>query len=130
MKIYVVMKGIYSDRHVVTATVDPDKAKKIAEKFSDDWDDAWIDEFEDGDVMLKNLWYVRFNFKGEVETVELETDEHYYNKPDEVNRVHWNNYKYKLHDTWVYVFADDEEHAIKIATEKRAEFLAQRNGLI
>lgn len=131
MKIYVVMKGAYSDRHVVTATTDPEKAKKIAEKFSDDWDDAWIDEFEDGDFMLRQLWYVSFLGDGTVETVRREDSEYYYEDAYKGRSIHWNKTRTsKVYEVWMYIFADNEEHAVKIATEKRAEFLAQQNGLI
>lgn len=130
MKIYVVMKGAYSDRHVVTATTDPEKAKKISEKFSDDWDDCWIDEFEDGDFMLRQLWYVSFFYDGSVDTVRRENDEYYYEGAYNDKSIRWNTRNGIIHDVWMYVFADNEEHAIKIATDKRAEFLAQQNGLI
>ena len=130
MKIYVVMKGEYSDRHVVTATLDPVKAKKIAEKFSDACDDCWIDEFEDGDFMLRDLWYVSFYGDGSIQCVSKENSEYYYEGAYNDKSIRWNTRNGKVHAVWMYVFADNEKHAIKIVTEKRAEFLAQQNGLI
>lgn len=130
MKIYVIMKGAYSDRHVVTATLDPVKAKKIAEKFSDDYDDCWIDEFEDGDFMLRDLWYVSFYGDGSIQCVSKENSEYCYEGAYNDKSIRCNVRNGKVHAVWMYVFADNEEHAIKIATDKRAEFLAQQNGLI
>lgn len=131
MKIYVVTKGSYSDYHIITATTDPEKAKKIAEKFTDKWDDAKVEEYEDSDIYLKNLWYVVFEANGEVRHVRLERSAFYYDANDEeyVGRIRYNTYLGHPNGTWIHVFADDEEGAIKIAAEKRAEFLAKKNGL-
>ena len=131
MKIYVVTKGGYSEYHIVTATTDREKAEKLAKKFSDDCEDAEVEEYEDSDVYLRKLWYVRFNENGEVEKIKLESDAFYYTS-DKVNCVCYNTCGCYgiIYETWVYVFADTEEEAIKIASEKRAEFLAKMNGLV
>ena len=130
MIIYVVMKGAYSDRHVVTATLDHEKAEKIAERFSDDYDDCWIDEFEDGDFMLRQLWYVSFYGDGSIQCVQKENDEYYYIDYFGNDPTHWNTLYGKVYEVWTRVFADNEEHALKIASEKRAELLARMNDLI
>lgn len=131
MKIYVVTKGSYSDYHIITATTDPEKAKKIAEKFTDKWDDAKVEEYENSDIYLKNLWYVVFEANGEVKHVHLERSAFYYDANDEeyIGRIRCNPHLGLSNGAWIHVFADDEEGAIKIAAEKRAEFLAKKNGL-
>lgn len=126
-KIYVVTKGSYSDYSIITATLDEEKAKKLAEKFSDEWDTAEVEVYEDSDIYLKQAWRVRFNLDGDVCEIENRGDNEYaygfiITGPaidrDVAGRV------------YTYVSADTPEEAIKIASEKYAAFVAKEKGLI
>ena len=125
--IYIVTKGKYSDYHVIAATTNPELAKKIADKFSDDdgWDDCRVEEFPDAEVMLKSIWKVYFNKSGDVWTCELSNSEYdYSNLGRVIDTVYKRNY-----DLIITVEADDKDSAIKIAAEKRAQYLAEKIGL-
>ena len=124
--IYIVTKGSYSSYRIVAATTDCDIAKRIAAKFSDDCEDAVVEEFPDAEVMLKNIWSVYFTKSGEVWTCVLSTDEYDYHKRlGAVIDTVWK----RDYDLIITVEADNEEAAIKIAAEKRAQYLAEKNGL-
>lgn len=125
MKIYVVTKGCYSDYSIIAATLDEEKAKKLAEKFSDKCDTAEVEVYEDSDIYFKPVWFVRFDTNGDVYEVVRERDssEYAYHYIGDVRR-----------DTrgrvMTYVSADTSEEAVKIASEKYAMFVAKEKGLI
>lgn len=124
MKIYVVTKGSYSDYHIVAATLDKEKAEKIAKRFSDNYDECDVEEYEDSEVVLKPYWYVRFQ-KDTSEVIELcdeSRDDYALHTLNLVN-------EYRDGNIAIRVAADTPEEAIKIASEKRAEYLAKREGV-
>lgn len=123
MKIYVVTKGDYSDYHIITATTDKAQAKKIADKFSDDWGEAKVEIYDDAEIYLKTVWLVRFDTKGNVNELRVDNSEYSYR---DVNKCSSDIFK----GVYVHVQADDEISAIKIASEKRAEFLAKKAGIV
>ena len=125
MKIYVVTQGDYSDYHIIAATHDENLAKQIAEKFSrSHYSEAEVEEYEDAAMMLKPCWFIQFQKNGAVLRISDASDSDYaYHgvgkcRSDNAGRVH------------LYVVADDPNSAIKIAAEKRAEFLAKEEGII
>lgn len=125
MKIYVVTKGQYSDYHIVAATLDKEKAERMAKRFSDKWDECEVEEYEDGDIDFRPYWDVRFK-KATSDIVRCDAlgslDECYihdlYTFDTDINR-----------NLRVVVAADTSEEAIKIASEKRAEYLAKKEGV-
>jgi hypothetical protein len=124
--IYVITKGSYSDYHIVGATTNLDNAEKIAKKFSDIWDECQVEAFVEGETLLRNIWKVYFKKNGDVWLCE-QSDYHrdYYDASRQiVDTVYKRDY-----DLIVTVEADNEEAAIKIAAEKRAMYLANKNCL-
>lgn len=124
--IYVVTKGHYSDYHIISATLDKELAGKIAEKFSDDCDECKVEEYPDAEVMLKPIWRVFFTTSGDVQNCYM--SDSVYDYLEGLKGVVETVYK-RYYDMIVYVEADNEEAAIKIAAEKRAQYLAEKNGL-
>ncbi len=58
MKIYAVTKGQYSDYHICALTTSKSNAERLRVLYSNDWDDAVIEEFEDGEGEdLRRLWF-------------------------------------------------------------------------
>ena len=49
MKIYIITKGCYSDYHICNVTADYEKAKRYKEAYSDNWGEACIEVYEDGE---------------------------------------------------------------------------------
>lgn len=123
-KIYVVTKGHYSDYHIITATTDKKLANEIAKKFSDGWDKADVEVYEDAELYMKPVFYVGFEQNGDVHAIYDESSSTYYY--DNINEC---DFEVDGKRVYAVVQADDEEHAIKIASEKRAEFLARNAGI-
>jgi hypothetical protein len=121
--IYVVTQGIYSCYGIVGATTDYEVAKKIADKFSEGWDECRIEKYEDGEYMLRPAWVVYFDKNGNVKECHPAKNDYEYHK------VHQRPERNLRYDFIFGVSADTEEAAIKIAAEKRAQYLAEEMGL-
>lgn len=125
MKIYVVTQGEYSDYHIITATTDKNVAEQIAQKFrgNDSWNETYVEEYEDAKMMLKPLFFIRFDKQGNVMECSAESSAYPY-QPEYATIKHDVN-----KNAFTYVVADTMEGAIKIAAERRAKFLAEQLGL-
>lgn len=127
MKIYVVTRGFNSDYHIIAATLDEERAKILKDKFDGDcsWNKTRIEVYEDSEEIVKPLWEVFFNDKGEVDDICQNTSSYSYGAIRNFEPQYYNKLR-KLH---INVFADTTEAAVKIAAEKRAQYLAEKNGL-
>lgn len=124
MKIYVVTKGSYSDYHIVAATLDKEKAEAIAKRFSDKWDDCDVEEYEDCEVDTRPYWNV--TFEGSTSNIiDCKLSDMGEYDIGLLNVFRKNIYR----ESYVTVAADTEKEAIKIAAEKRAEYLAKKEGV-
>ena len=127
-KYYVVTQGEYSDYHIVAVTSDREIAEKIAAKFTGRsyYDECRIEEYGDAEVMLKPAWLVYFDKNGNVDgTRECDSAYDYEN----IGIVREYNRCFGVGDIIVTVSADAKESAIKIAAEKRAQYLAEHIDL-
>lgn len=116
-KIYVVTRGDYSDYHIITATTDFERADEIAKKFKGE-----IEIYDDSKMYLKNIYFVSFDPSGDVDYCELENE---YSYPYKENISYRRDQSISMK-----VEADDTQSAIKIVAEKRAKFLAKKEGII
>lgn len=124
MKHYVVTRGEYSDYHIVAVCADKADAEKIAERINresyNEYDKCDIEEYEDGKVLFNeslSAYFVNFE-KGTVK------------KDDTEYAVRWPICEKKDGTIYgMYVFAKDEDHAMKIASDKRAMLMAQKEGI-
>lgn len=123
MKIYVVTQGMYSDYHIITATTNENLAKEIAKKFDREYDPTDIEVFEDAKIMLKPCWLVRFNKDGSVKEVKNASDDAFHYQEVNKCKIDWEK------GVVVSVLANNPDAAIKIASEKRAQFLAEKAGI-
>jgi hypothetical protein len=127
MKIYVVTKGYYSDYHIITATLSKQRAENIAKIYTDRYDTAEVEEFDEMsdetiDRMMEELElrYV-FNIQqdGTVSAVEVVYEKKNAKIMDtsRYDRIHFS------------IPAKDKEHAIKIAIDLRYKYYAEKYGL-
>ena len=135
MKIYVITQGTYSDYRIRAVVTDEKQAEKLAKMYTDLFDEAEVEVYETDDYTdaLKNFddsrlpFKVGFTFGGDVHSVVRHGFDYF--KP----RVAVVQTSRTLHldEVYlaVYLYAPDEEAAVKIAAEKRAEFLALKNGI-
>lgn len=122
MKVYVIEKGIYSDRHIIGIVETEAEAKNVIKAIkcgSYDDDSISYDEYDTHQFIDKRFRYNVTDYNGEW---EAEYDEYDL----------WNNYK---ENTCEYsgsyiIYANSPSQAIKIAQDMRAEELARKEGII
>ena len=127
MKLYAVTKGDYSDYHIITLTADKEAAKKIAKMFSDgEYDEAKVEEYEDGKIILgKKLYFVRV-VDGNVDDVAEDLSD-YYLFDTSVLCGHIYGGKKMLYYT--HVLTDTAEKAEKIGKDRIMKYIAEKEGL-
>lgn len=119
-KVYVITKGNYSDYHICAVASNMETAEHLRKYYSSEIDgNARIEEYDlngkTNDVRL--MYRVEFR-KGvfmSVDTGEYENQEYVYAGPL---------------FTVIYVKAADEAHAVKIAQDRMAEYLAGKEGIV
>lgn len=127
MKVYVITRGIYSDYTIMGVTLDQTKAKKMEKVFSDSMYDAVIEEYEtdDFDWIEKPMWYVCF-YRDREPSVFRDVYMFCMKNP-RVKEVH---YPSSTQEYTVYIQADDEKHALKVAEDELAIYKAQKAGIV
>lgn len=129
MKIYVITKGEYSDYHIVGVAIDKEKAKRIAEVNSETWSKANVEEYDTDahDEALKNgcMYRVVKHKTGKMEARlmdgwQLEDIEDEIGKVSRDRGTSWGGETYN--DLNIYIKAKNTDYAIKIASEKFAEY--------
>ena len=130
--VYVVTKGCYSDYHICAVTLDKEKAERLRKLFGSICDEAEIEEWDtEGTVDLlsgRKPYYVRFYENGEL--FSASEDEYcieYFKPGIEESFCFVQGRKIDLLN--VNLYAENKEYAIKIAAEKRAKYLAEKEGI-
>lgn len=121
MKVYVIEKGSYSDRHVVGVTETEKEAKEICKAISGKYkyDKASYTEYDTKQFQINRL---RFNVSYLYDEWEVEYDEYdIYADNKENGEYYEDNY---------IIYANSPDQAIKIAQDMRAEKLAKKEGLV
>ena len=124
-KVYIITKGSYSDYHICAVTLNRDTAEKLAKKYSEDeLGEALIEEYvlDDFTKCERYMYCVCFNEWG----ISCNFDEYEHTEKIVYNK----NARTSVNRMVVYVKAKDEEHAKKIAQDRRAEYLAKEQGII
>lgn len=119
MKVYIIQKGSYSDRHIITVVTDENKAKEICEAISNRsyrYDKAYYEEYET-EQYITNLFRFIVSSWGE----EWEADIDDYGTYEDFTESCPAPYDY---NTYV-IFAHNQDEAIKIAQDMKAEIAAK-----
>ena len=124
-KVYVITSGCYSDYHICAVTLDPKKAE-LLKKFYDkvEYDETAIEEyyadFEYNRISEGyKMYLVQFDKAGKVHCIRD-------NRSPEGENIYETCNGYYVNVT---VWAKDDESAIKIAAERRAKYLAEKEGI-
>lgn len=125
MKVYVITQGDYSAYHICAVTLDDKEAKRLAKVYSETDDPADVEEYDTDDPANKLgldgrvPYWVRFEEDGHAAVYmsskpleKFRPQIHFFGKAVEVE-----------------LFAPDADAAVKIAAEKRAQAMAEREGL-
>lgn len=130
MKIYVITKGSYSDYHICAVTTDKEKAERLVLFYTDRWDEAKIEEFEEDEIPddYMPIYFVQYkngkwcvNKRG-IGSPDYEYEHAFFDR-DYIRGT------YDFNCFYCDVMADDEEHAIKIARDLYAKKKAELMGL-
>ena len=117
MKVYVITKGCYSDYSIYGVTLDKKHAEEMKKYFSDEYDEAEIEEYDTDDYKPihegKKQYCVYFRNDGEITCYKY--DFVYEKANGRILKERFDAYK-------IYLWAVDEEHALKIASDKMAEY--------
>ena len=121
MIIYVITRGEYSDYHICAVTTEKEVAEDLKRKFSDRWDEARIEKYDTETYKLYKFekMYCCYDANGIIIASETEYD-------------FFETFTIKKNingDLWVYVNADNEQDALKIASDKFAKYRAEQLGL-
>lgn len=122
MKVYVIEKGYYSDRHIIGIVESKEEAKSIVDAIKCGSYDADSISYEEYDTL-------QFSDKRFRYAVTRYSDSDWEAEFDEYDL--WSNYKESIHDysDHYIIYANSPNQAIKIAQDMRAEELARKNGL-
>lgn len=135
-KVYIIVSGEYSDFGINAVFLDKkeaERAAEIANRRDPNHGPYDIQEWPIGlsfNPEIESLYFVSF-YKGAVDKVTLSAGQLLTTiKTNEVGP--WNVYRYQdghYLEHRVYVYARDEEHAKKIATDLFAKFRAEQEGI-
>lgn len=119
MKIYVIQKGEYSDRHIIGITETEDLAKKIVEATSDKYYKSFYQEFDTDQFKDARHRYIVSNWTDEwkAEYDDYDIYEYYGNDNKMISEFEF------------VIFAENQEQAIKIAQDMLAENKAKKAGI-
>lgn len=128
MKVYVITKGIYSDYRICAVALDKDKAEILRKAFSDSWEEAEIETYET-DQFITEIEAGLKIYQCVVNDNGLSAYERDYDYADDIcfNKVNKTNCRIATY--LVYVWAKDEDSALKIAADKIAEYKAKEAGI-
>ena len=119
MKVYVIEKGWYSDRHIIGVVETEEEAKKICDVYSDDDDDATYEEY-DTKRFTDNR--IRFVVTTDGKEWAVRTDDYDL----------WSSYKEngKVYDGEYVIYAYSKEQAVKIVQDMKAVEKAREKGIL
>lgn len=139
MKVYVITNGEYSDYQICAVTLDKEQAELLKIRYSDKYDTAYIEEYDTDDYKMevddiyKHMYRISFNINHEI--ASCCTCSYINVKHGEVDdRSTWFKYSDSRrscfnYNVTVFVEAEDEDHAKKIAKDIYMKWLAEQNDL-
>lgn len=126
--IYIITKGSYSDYHICAVASTQERAEQLRKMYSDHYEMANIEEYEidvPSDEYYNKIptlyWEVVLKRDGSL--MYLET---YYDEPNQHIKIQEGRWNWQESLTVSYIQTDTQEQAIKIAQDKRAQYLAEK----
>ena len=118
MKLYAVTKGEYSDYRIITLTKNKKTAEKIAKEFSDRYEMAMVEEYEDGSFCIGRIVYEVIVENGDLKSVEAVMLDQFREINAEVMFNKFGKWYY------TYVIADEKDKAAKIGKDRIMQYIA------
>ena len=127
MTVYIVTRGCYSDYEICAVSLDRAKAERLAKVYGRPYGEAYVEAWEtdtETDINVLNGRHpvvVSFNEDGSADAFGR-TYDYYDFVPGVLER--------KNGTLRVNVYAPDEEKARRIAYDMRAQYLAEKEGIV
>lgn len=116
MKVYVIEKGLYSDRHIIAVVETEEEAEKISQVL-----DADYSEWDTKQLNCNRLKFIVTNLYDDSWDVEYHEYEDWFPDITETQIIS---------DGLYCVFANSQDQARKIAQDMKAEELARKAGIV
>lgn len=119
MKVYVVTQGDYSDYHILGVFSNKKKAKMAAEQYSDQWDEARVEEYIVNSLQIHPQNYFTY--------LVVMDKQGYTHCIDRISPRDSLDYAGIWGDDCMFfeIEAKDQDHAVKIANERRTRLLIE-----
>lgn len=129
--IYVITKGSYSDYHICAVASTQERAEQLQKMYSDYCDMARIEEYEidvpsDEYYNENPILYWEVILKQDGNLIDTIT---YYDKPNQPMTIKEGRWNWQGTFIISNIQTDTQEKAMKIAYDKRAQYLAEKFGL-
>lgn len=126
--VYIITRGSYSDYQICAVASTPERAEQLRKMYSNNYEMANIEEYEidvpsDQYYNKTPILYWKVILKRDGSLIYLETYYDESNQPIKIEEGRW-NWRESLIVS--YIQADTQEQAIKIAQDKRAQYLAEK----
>lgn len=125
MKIYAVTQGIYSGYHIITLTTNKLVAESLARRFSRGFDEANVEEYDDGSFLMAGSIYRVWSFGTNMQGCELDESEYNIQHIGIVNHVGGNKNLYTT-----YILAGSKEQALRIGKDHIMRYIAEQKGIL
>ena len=126
MKVYVLTCGEYSCYHIVGVLLDEEQAKIAAEVMSNSYNDVEVETHDTDELKFIKpgwkYWTIAFSERDHA-IVDTFCDDYYLDALGKPRLCAIN------HRWYVDVYAEDEDHAIKNASDRLNKYLAEQNNL-
>lgn len=127
---YAVTRGCYSDYHIITITDNKENAERIAAAYGAD-----VEEYEDNIIDPIGVWWAQRDEyeNGEIEWRASGKDPDCFSEDDTKRPpvIGKSSFGGVVSEYWAaYVFAKDENHAIKAGQDKYAQWKAEQEGIV
>ena len=119
MKIYVIQKGQYSDRHVIGITDNKKKAERICDMLDAGYSEWGTDQFNVDNCIRFEVYDPNCSYNGEW-TADYDEYDIYDNYQESV----------EINNGVYIIYANSPSQAIKIAQDMKAEKLAKKTELL
>ena len=132
MKLYAVTKGDYSAYRIIALTASRDVAEKLAKKYSnrtnmygDGFEEAQVEEYEDGVVLLdRDCYFVRVENGNVTEVVPPNTEDTWFFEEEELYNDSVGTMCSEKNSYYTHVLARNADEAAKIGTDRVMRYIA------
>ena len=124
MKVYVIEKGDYSDRHIIGVVENKEDAKRICNSLTSerDYSISWS-EWDTNQFVTNKIRYVVMDDNSDYyQGWSAEYDDYEFYKDCTDNQ--------RIYDGCYVIFANSAQQAIKIAQDMKAQMKAEKEGIV